>query len=265
MAGPALYLGRQGATGDVTGEHFHFKLTKDGKPIPFSTARTDVGQYLQYRVPGSEQWVNMYTKGQDGGFTPAQYMQAPTGGSAFGMREKHPVHGDRRMHSGEDYALPPGTQLRFLGQGSVSTHAGLGGAGNVSALRLPSGYALETFHLSELPEAATTRKSTQQQQTPEFNSPTATGSTGSLLNQAVLASMLQNQSSQNELLNALTEALGKKEKPKTLTQQLTESLVGNAISSAMNPNQFLSQFTGSDPYLQGSKYATSQFLGGGLF
>jgi murein DD-endopeptidase MepM/ murein hydrolase activator NlpD len=157
--GPALYLGRQGATGDVTGEHFHFTLKKDGRPIPLSTARTDVGQYLQYRVPGSEQWVNLYTENKDGGFTPAPGMEAPQGGSAFGMREKHPVHGDRRMHFGEDYALPKGTQLRFLGEGSVSTHASRGGAGNVSALRLPSGYELETLHLSELPDAATTYRS----------------------------------------------------------------------------------------------------------
>jgi len=106
------------------------------------------------------------------------------------------------------------------------------------------------------------------QMTPPFVAETSTlntGNTGNLLNQLLLTTMAQNQASQNEILGALTEALGKKEKPKTLTQQLTESLVGNAISSAMNPNQFLSQFTGSDPYLQGSKYATSQFLGGGLF
>jgi hypothetical protein len=91
------------------------------------------------------------------------------------------------------------------------------------------------------------------------------GSTESLLNQALLTGMIQNQASQNELLTALTEALGKKEKPKTLSQQLSESLVGNAISQALNPNQFLSQFMNDDAYLQGSSLATGQFLGGKLF
>jgi murein DD-endopeptidase MepM/ murein hydrolase activator NlpD len=79
MAGPAVYLGRQGSTGDSTGEHFHFTLkNKKGQTIPFSTARTDVGQYLQYRLPGSEEWVNLYKKNPAGGFTSAPYMHACT-------------------------------------------------------------------------------------------------------------------------------------------------------------------------------------------
>lgn len=253
MAGPALYLGRQGATGDVTGEHFHFTLKKDGKPIPFSTARTDVGQYLQYRVPGSEQWVNLYSKGQDGNFVSAPYMQAPTGGSAFGMREKHPVHGDRRMHYGEDYALPTGTQLRFLGQGSVSTHAGRGGAGNVSALRLPSGYELETYHLSELPGAATTRKSTPDQ-------PVTDPAIG-----ALATAFVQQQDNTGRLVDALLEAVeGRKEKPKSFAKQMSEALIGNAINQALTPQNFLNRFMGEDAYLQGSAFGTNQFLSGNI-
>ena len=157
--GPALYLGRVGSTGTSTGPHAHWQVKKDGKLIPLSTARTDIGQYLQFRRPGQADWTSLYTKGQDGNFALAPGVAAPVGTSAFGMREKHPVHGDRRMHWGEDYGFEEGTQLRFLGQGSVSTHSNRGGAGNVSALRLPSGYELETLHLSELPQAATTRGS----------------------------------------------------------------------------------------------------------
>jgi hypothetical protein len=248
--GPALYLGRQGATGDVTGEHFHFTLKKDGRPIPLSTARTDVGQYLQYRVPGSEQWVNLYTENKDGGFTPAPGMEAPQGGSAFGMREKHPVHGDRRMHFGEDYALPKGTQLRFLGEGSVSTHAGRGGAGNVSALRLPSGYELETLHLSELPGAATTRKSTPDQ-------PATDASLGFLAN-----AFAQQQDNTGRLVDALLEAVEAKKKPKTVAQQLSDAIIGNALNQALTPQNFLNKFMGDDAYLQGSSFATGQFLSG---
>jgi len=157
--GPALYLGRVGSTGTSTGPHAHWQVKKDGKLIPLSTARTDIGQYIQFRRPGQADWTSLYTKGQDGNFALAPGLKAPAGNSAFGMRERHPVHGDRRMHWGEDYGFEEGTQLRFLGQGSVSTHASRGGAGNVSALRLPSGYELETLHLSELPSAATTYRS----------------------------------------------------------------------------------------------------------
>lgn len=248
--GPALYLGRQGATGDVTGEHFHFTLKKDGRAIPLSTARTDVGQFLQYRVPGSEQWVNLYTKNRDGGFTAAPGMEAPQGNSAFGMREKHPVHGDRRMHYGEDYALPKGTQLRFLGEGSVSTHAGRGGAGNVSALRLPSGYELETLHLSELPKASTTRKSTPGQ-------PATDPSVGLLA-----TAFAQQQDNTGRLVDALLEAVEARKKPKTVAQQLSDAIIGNALSNALTPQNFLNKFMGDDAYLQGSSFATGQFLSG---
>ena len=103
------------------------------------------------------------------------------------------------------------------------------------------------------------------QTTPPVAPASTGGSTENLLNQALMAGMIQNQASQNELLTALTEALGKKEKPKTLSQQLSASLVNNAISQALNPNQFLSQFMNDDAYLQGSSLATGQFLGGKLF
>lgn len=158
-SGPALYKGKVGSTGTSTGPHAHFRLTKDGKEIPLSTARSDIGQYLQFRLPGQEDWQSFYTKGVSGYLlNPAAPLTSP-----YGMR-KHPVHGDMRHHSGEDYGLPEGTQLRFLGQGSVATHANQGGAGNVSSLRTGP-YELQTFHLSELPGASTTRGKVQQDQT----------------------------------------------------------------------------------------------------
>lgn len=152
--GPALYKGKVGSTGDSTGPHAHFTLRKDGKLIPFSTARTDIGQYLQFRTPGSKEWRSFYSKqGDNFVLDPATSLISP-----MGMRT-HPIHGGTRMHSGEDYPLPEGTQLRFLGQGSVATHANQGGAGNVSSLRTGP-YELQTFHLSELPNSSTTRGKT---------------------------------------------------------------------------------------------------------
>lgn len=86
-----------------------------------------------------------------------------------------------------------------------------------------------------------------------------------MMTNAFLATMIQNQQGQTELLESLTEALGRKEKPKSLSQQISQALVGNVLSQAMNPQNFLSKFTGEDPYLQGSALGTSQFLGGNLF
>jgi murein DD-endopeptidase MepM/ murein hydrolase activator NlpD len=146
--GPALYLGRVGSTGTSTGPHAHWEVLKDGKRFPLSKARSDIGQYLQFRLPKQETWQTLYSKqGDNFALNPAATLTSP-----MGMR-KHPVHGDMRMHGGEDYGLPEGTQLRFLGPGSVATHRNQGGAGNVSSLRTGP-YELQTFHLSELPEAS---------------------------------------------------------------------------------------------------------------
>ena len=244
MAGPALYLGRQGSTGDSTGEHFHFTLRdKKGQTIPFSTASTDVGQYLQYRLPGSEEWVNLYKKNPAGGFTSAPYMQAPTGGSAYGMRESHPIHGDRRMHYGEDYPLPKGAQLRFLGQGTVSTHAGRGGAGNVSVLRLPSGYELETYHLSELPQATTTR--------PSDAAETLASSSDSRTDDILKAFMYGKQ------LQDKGEVSGS-----SLQDVLKGQIVNQLISQALNPVEFLDSYRGENPFLSGRTAATTDYLSG---
>lgn len=250
MAGPALYLGRQGATGDTTGEHFHFTLKKDGKVIPFSTARTDVGQYLQYRLPGSNQWVNLYRPLSGGGFAPAPGMEAPAGDRAYGMREQHPVHGDRRMHWGEDYPLASRAQLRFLGQGSVSTFAGRGGAGNVSVLRTPGGYELETYHLSELPESATTRRSDAAfQQLPVQQYPGAQQQAQDTRTADILEAFMYGQEAQKNQ---------KEDKP-TFKDQLMAGLLSQAFAPQQN---FISRYIMQEPYIQGQAVSTQDYLAG---
>lgn len=248
MAGPALFLGKVGATGGTsTGPHAHWEVMKDGKRFPLSKARKDIGQFLQFRLPNQQTWQSLYSPESQGfQLNPAARITSPMGPRTA------PSPGASTNHLGEDYGFPEGTMLRFMGQGSVSTHAGMGNAGNVSALRTGP-YELQTFHLSELPQAATTRKSdaTAQAPTPD----------GEAWAQAYVQNQIESQTQQGKLIDALINVLGEKEKPKSLMEQMKEGLIGNALQQALTPKNFLSQFTGSDPYLQGQQYATSQFFG----
>lgn len=249
MAGTALFLGNVGATGGTsTGPHAHWEVMKDGKRFPLSKARKDIGQFLQFRLPGQQTWQQLYSPESQGfRLNPAATITSPMGARTA------PSPGASTNHLGEDYGFPKGTALRFLGQGSVSTHSGQGAAGNVSVLRTGP-YELQTFHLDSLPQAATTRKS-------DAATTASTGATPEAWAQAYVQNQIENQTQQGKLIDALINVIGEKEKPKSLMEQMKEGLIGSALQQALTPKNFLSQFTGSDPYLQGQQYATSQFFG----
>ncbi len=241
-------MGKVGSTGGTsTGPHAHWEVMKDGKRFPLSKARKDVGQFIQFRLPNQENWQQLYSPESQGfKLNPAATITSPMG------PRKAPSPGASTNHKGEDYGFPEGTSLRFLGQGSISTHSGQGAAGNVSVLRTGP-YELQTFHLSELPQASTTRKSDA--------SSTASAPNEEAWAQAYVQNQIENQTQQGKLIDALINVLGEKEKPKTLMEQLKEGLIGGVMQQAMTPKNFLAQFTNDDPYLQGQKYATGQFFG----
>jgi len=221
--GTALYLGRVGSTGTSTGAHAHWEVLKDGKRFPLSKARSDIGQYLQFRLPGKEDWNALYARqGNDFALNPNAVLTSP-----MGMR-KHPVHGDMREHKGEDYGLPEGTQLRFLGSGAVATHAGLGGAGNVSSLRTGP-YELQTFHLSELPQASKIKEQQTQQASTE-----AAVDPGNFLQGFIAASLFQPEKKS-------PKASLKEELIRSLLQQDTSQ---DVLSSLLGGNPLM-----ANPYL----------------
>jgi murein DD-endopeptidase MepM/ murein hydrolase activator NlpD len=148
--GPAIYLGQVGSTGRSTGPHAHKEVLdlRTGKRIPLSQARTDIGQKIQFRLPGSQEWQQLYTQTAPGQFAlnPRSPMTSPKG-----MRT-HPVTGQQAYHQGEDYGLPLGTDLRFLGTGAVEGIANYGHAGNIARLKTGDNrYQLDVFHLDKLP------------------------------------------------------------------------------------------------------------------
>jgi hypothetical protein len=250
MAGSALFLGKVGSTGGTsTGPHAHWEVMKDGKRFPLSKARKDIGQYLQFRLPNQQTWQPLYSSESQGfKLNPAATITSPMG------QRVAPSAGASTNHLGEDYGFPQGTMLRFLGQGSVSTNANVGTAGNVSALRTGP-YELQTFHLSELPQVATTRKSDT---TGTAGAPTPDSEAWA---QAYVQNQVESQTQQGKLIDALINVMNEKEKPKSLTEQMKEGLIGSVLQQALTPKNFLTQFTGSDPYLQGQQYATKQFFG----
>lgn len=74
----------------------------------------------------------------------------------YAMREKHPVHGDRRMHWGMDMSRTPEQKaagiLPPIGaamEGEVIFAAPAGGAGNKVTIRHPNGWQTSYLHLSE--------------------------------------------------------------------------------------------------------------------
>jgi len=242
--GPAAYLGRIGSTGMSTGPHGHFEVLKEGKRYPFSKSRTDIGQYLQYRKPGEENWTPFYTQ-RDG-----QFIQDPgvTMTSPMGMR-KHPVTGEYKMHGGEDWGLPEGTQLRFLGQGKVATHSSQGGAGNVSSLRTGP-YEVNFFHMSELPPASSTTGS----------GPVRTGAEGTTTQSLptysdaayerdVLKSYLFGRHDQ---YNLETQRLKRdkndedKDPSEKLMDTVKKQIFNQVFDQALNPFQFLQGYTASN-------------------
>ena len=242
--GPAIYLGRQGSTGDSTGDHVDFQVLKNGKLFPLSKTRTDIGQHLQYRAPGQKEWTPVWSKqGEEFVQDPGVVLTSP-----MGMR-KHPIHGDYRMHRGEDYAFPEGTQLRFVGQGSVATHANQGGAGNVSSLRTGP-YEVRLLHLSELPTASTTRKNEGAVRSGYEGTTTQTMPTVQDFNREadIMKSYLFGRHDQFNLETQRMKKDRDENNDETFMEKLKKQMMGQVVSQALNPDPFgfLSQYTQSN-------------------
>ena len=98
----------------------------------FYTGNTggSTGPHLDFRVynpaTGGYEDPSGYTKFITSSGKPFDYEVT----SGFGMRT-HPIHGDRRMHNGIDYATPVGTQLDIDGR-HLSTWEDSGGGGIMS-------------------------------------------------------------------------------------------------------------------------------------
>jgi hypothetical protein len=244
--GSAIYLGKTGATGGVTGPHGHFEVIKDGKRYGLSQARADLGQKLQFRLPGSQAWQQMYSQGTGG-----QFQLNPAIGltEGIGIRAVHPVTGAKNVaHQGEDYNFPEGTDLRFMGGGNVQGLANVGRAGNISTLRTGP-YKLDVFHMSKLPGAASAPESMRAPEAPVL--PGGTPATEDTRTKDILEAFMYGTQYQQP------------QKEKTLADTLKNELIAGALTNALAPKRsFLSSFVGQQPYLMGQAASTSDYLAG---
>ena len=99
----AFYTGN---TGGSTGPHLDFRVFN-----PSTGGYEDPSGYTSFITSGGKPFDFQVTSG-------------------YGMRT-HPIHGDRRMHHGIDYATPLGTQLDIDGT-HLSTWEDAGGGGIMS-------------------------------------------------------------------------------------------------------------------------------------
>lgn len=66
--------------------------------------------------------------------------------SGFGYR-RHPLHGDRRMHTGADWAAPPGTPILAAGRGIIEVAKRNGSYGNYVRIKHANGYQTAYAHM----------------------------------------------------------------------------------------------------------------------
>jgi len=245
-AGSTSYLGKTGATGRVSGAHGHFEVFKDGKRFGLSQARADLGQNIQFRLPNEQAWQQMYSP-----VTGGQFRLNPAIGltEGIGIRAVHPVTGAKNVaHRGEDYSFPEGTDLRFMGGGTVASLANVGAAGNISTLRTGP-YKLDIFHMSKLPGASSVPESMRAPEAPVL--PGGTPAAEDTRTKDILEAFMYGTQYQQP------------QKEKTLADTLKGELIAGALTNALAPKKsFLSSFVGQQPYLMGQAASTSEYLSG---
>jgi murein DD-endopeptidase MepM/ murein hydrolase activator NlpD len=122
---------------DATGEVLYTSMTIDGQTRSFYRFRTPDGLVDYYDQQGNSAKKFLMRNPVKGG----RYT------SGFGER-RHPLLGIMRMHTGVDWAAPPGTPILAAGDGTVEAVGRQGGYGNYIRIRHANGFATAYGHLS---------------------------------------------------------------------------------------------------------------------
>jgi murein DD-endopeptidase MepM/ murein hydrolase activator NlpD len=122
---------------DATGEVLYTSMTVDGQTRSFYRFRTPDGLVDYYDDQGSSAKKFLMRNPVKGG----RYT------SGFGPRI-HPLLGIARMHTGVDWAAPPGTPILAAGDGTVEAVGRQGGYGNYIRIRHANGFSTGYGHLA---------------------------------------------------------------------------------------------------------------------
>jgi murein DD-endopeptidase MepM/ murein hydrolase activator NlpD len=151
---------RKTQLGDEIEMFFDVERGEDGSDRPgellFAAVTVNGETYRYYRFRTPEGTVDFYN--EEGSNSRKFLMREPVKGgrftSGFGYR-RHPILGTRRMHTGVDWAAPPGTPILAAGSGTVEFAGRRGGYGNRVRIRHGNGYQTTYSHLQRIADGIT--------------------------------------------------------------------------------------------------------------
>ena len=147
------FLGTVGQTGRATGPHAHVYV-KDLATNQYINPSTIRSPLMGLRVGEAE--IPAFIKDASGKIivNPQSGIQITSG---YGSRSA-PTAGASTFHQGEDFALPAGTQLKYVGEGSYSPMPNQGGFGNLGTFKTGDNkYEIGFGHLASLGTPTTQR------------------------------------------------------------------------------------------------------------
>jgi len=219
------FLGTVGQTGTATGPHAHLYV-KDLATNQYLDPRTIRSPLMGLRVGQSE--IPAFIKDASGKIVvnPQSGIQIT---SDFGKRTA-PTAGASTFHQGEDLALPAGTQLKYVGEGSYSPLANQGGYGNLATFKTGDNkYEIGFGHMGSLGGATTN-------QGPSINPPQsydqANQRTQDLLEAFLYGTQYNAAPRQTE------------NKPQSFLDAMKEQITQSLLSQALNPAAGLQTPTG---------------------
>lgn len=223
------FLGTVGQTGTATGPHAHLYV-KDLATNQYINPSTIRSPLMGLRVGEAE--IPAFIKDASGKIVvnPQSGIQIT---SQFGSRSA-PTAGASTFHQGEDLALPAGTQLKYVGQGSYTPLANQGGFGNLGTFKTGDNkYEIGFGHLASL-GTPTTNQSTwvDPGMVPPRDYDQVNQRTQDLLEAFMYGT--QYGSAQQETTN----------KPQSLLNAMKEQITASLLNQALNPTAGLQTPTG---------------------